>query len=439
MNQTHSIPGFKKLSIRKRLGLGVAILVMPLLVVTFSGYLLFHYALEMMDHMYEEVYEEFVPITTLRERILHSLMPANDYLVHGDLIERKHYHKLRQEVADAFSIALTIQFTNPQKSARILSSHDLWKQVDQLSTDILALEDPQGNVTGAQKMEQLDWLVDQIHEQLGYVASISITELRTRHQLLHDIRLKISAVIVVFVLMVSAAVLVGSLLIRRWVIMPLTELETGAQQLADGDLDYRIEVNSEDEISRVAHTFNEMASALKHDREILHSLTIHDNLTGLLNRREFERLLNIELLRSLRHEFEFAVIMVDIDHFKKINDSFGHPAGDTVLKAVAIRISESLRPSDVLARYGGEEFIILLPQTGSHGATTYGQRLCTLLSSTPVDITAAIQPVVTVSAGIAIYPADHDNLANLINAADKALYAAKAAGRNRCYLYKDLA
>lgn len=438
MNNNFSLPVLEQLSIRKRLGLGVAILVLPLLVITFSGYLLLHYSLEMVELMHEDVAEEFIPVTTLRERILRSVMPANDYLIHGNLNEREQFQLLRREVDHAFTTVLAIRFTDPQKTIRIQNSHALWQKVVQLNHDILFLEHPLGNASGASNMEQLDWLVDQIHSQLEYVSALTINELRTRHELLHQMRLKISAVIIVFLITVSLVVLAGSLLIRRWVITPLAELESGAQQLADGQLDYRINVNTKDEISKVAHTFNVMAAALKHERETLHSLAVHDNLTGLFNRKEFERLMTIELMRASRHNLELAVLMVDIDFFKNVNDQYGHSAGDAVLKNVASRLSDSLRPSDVLARYGGEEFIVMLPQTSLQGAAALGERLCAQVRAAPIVVSSRIQPVITISVGIAMYTADLDNITSLVDAADKALYAAKNTGRNRIYLYQDL-
>jgi len=237
--------------------------------------------------------------------------------------------------------------------------------------------------------------------------------------------------------MVSMIALAGSLLIRRWVIAPLAELEIGAQELAEGQLDYRIPVHSNDEIGRVARTFNEMASALKHDRDILRDLTIHDTLTGLLNRKEFERLLDLEMTRAARHGHEIALLMIDIDHFKSVNDRYGHQAGDEVLKIVASRLQASLRPNDVVARYGGEEFIVMLPETDKKGANAFGERLCAFVRALPVDVSATVQPIVTVSGGMSLFPVDGDTKQSLTEAADKALYAAKSAGRNRCCHYAE--
>lgn len=432
-----TLAGYHRLSLRKRLGLGVAILVLPLLLITFSGYLLFQYALEKMDEMYTEVSEEFIPVTTLQESVLRAVMPANDYLIHGNTDERLRFKLLRSEVDEGFARAMAVQFDEPRKHANVMRAHTIWQEATHLSEELLAMEKPMGSVAGAALMEKMDSLVDEVYDQLEYACSSTVSDLHSQHDLLHQTRLKIGVVIVVFVIMVSIVVLVGSLLIRRWIIAPLAELEAGAQELANGQLDYRIPVDSNDEIGKVARTFNEMAAALKHDRDMLRDLTIHDSLTSLLNRKEFERLMDLEMTRALRHGHEIALLMIDIDHFKNVNDQYGHQAGDEVLKSVADRIRASLRPSDMMARYGGEEFIVMLPETDRKGADAFGERLCAYVRSTPVDISPTIQPVITVSGGIAMFPADADTKPALIEAADKTLYAAKSAGRNRCCRYAE--
>jgi two-component system, cell cycle response regulator len=179
-----------------------------------------------------------------------------------------------------------------------------------------------------------------------------------------------------------------------------------------------------------------MALALKHDRDILRNLSSHDQLTGLLNRREFQRLLDLEITRSQRHGRVLALLLIDLDYFKSVNDRYGHPAGDAVLKCAADRFAAALRPNDLVARYGGEEFIVLLPETDAAGAVALAERLCAQVRAAPMDIGQGIAPVVTTSIGIAVYPSHADTAEDLITAADQALYAAKAAGRDRCSLIR---
>jgi two-component system, cell cycle response regulator len=166
--------------------------------------------------------------------------------------------------------------------------------------------------------------------------------------------------------------------------------------------------------------------------EQLRQLATHDALTGLKNRREFERLLSDEWQRCARFKHPFALVVCDIDHFKKINDTHGHAIGDLVLKHVASLLGGQLRTVDQLARVGGEEFAIIMPETKHDEAVQTIQRLLVLLGESPCALPdSAEQIVVTLSAGIAMMPEDADTTPALFEAADKALYTAKRTGRNR--------
>ena len=156
-----------------------------------------------------------------------------------------------------------------------------------------------------------------------------------------------------------------------------------------------------------------------------------DALTGLYNRREFDRRLKEELERSRRYTHLFSLLMLDIDHFKVVNDTYGHPAGDEVLRALAARIRGQVRPVDQVARYGGEEFTVILPETGGAGALAFAERLCAAIAAVPFALDAGRSIHLTASIGVASFPQDGETERDLIAAADHALYGAKQSGRNR--------
>jgi diguanylate cyclase (GGDEF)-like protein len=158
-------------------------------------------------------------------------------------------------------------------------------------------------------------------------------------------------------------------------------------------------------------------------------LTSCDHLTGIANRRTFFEAAEVELARGRRTPRRLSLIMFDGDHFKSINDTYGHPAGDAVLRHFATLLTATFREVDVVARVGGEEFAVLLPSTGLDGAAAVAERL-RLLTSRPIEVDG-VTIVFTVSAGIATTDDHAMSLDALIKRADLALYAAKAAGRNR--------
>ncbi|HQY05916.1 MAG TPA: diguanylate cyclase [Lacunisphaera sp.] len=164
----------------------------------------------------------------------------------------------------------------------------------------------------------------------------------------------------------------------------------------------------------------------------LRQLAQRDELTRLLNRREFSRILNEEWDRSVRFQRPFALVMVDIDFFKKINDTHGHQAGDEVLRHVASLLAGQVRTVDRVARYGGEEFALVMVETDSKNAAEHIKRLGVLLADLPcivADKNLTIE--VTLSAGVADSLQGATSAAGLVEMADKALYAAKKGGRNR--------
>ena len=166
----------------------------------------------------------------------------------------------------------------------------------------------------------------------------------------------------------------------------------------------------------------------------LRKLATHDALTGLLNRRAFDSLLTEEVQRAHRLGHPFALVMLDLDHFKTVNDTHGHATGDAVLVATARRLEAEVRGIDRVARIGGEEFAVLLMATTATDAIVIAQRLVTAMRTTPIEVAPALNLKITLSAGVAALPTGSAEAAALLAAADQALYAAKHGGRDRAVL-----
>jgi diguanylate cyclase (GGDEF)-like protein len=159
--------------------------------------------------------------------------------------------------------------------------------------------------------------------------------------------------------------------------------------------------------------------------ERMQQMAVTDGLTQLANRRSFDRSLDRELQRAMRTDGRLSVVLLDIDHFKRLNDTHGHVVGDTVLRDVATALAECGREYDTIARYGGEEFAAVLPGCSAALAVQVAERLRRAVEESGTQVT------VTASCGVATYPYDGADVESLLSAADRALYAAKHAGRNR--------
>jgi len=163
-------------------------------------------------------------------------------------------------------------------------------------------------------------------------------------------------------------------------------------------------------------------------RDSLSGLAYKDELTRLFNRRYFNQKLQEEVERSRRYSRNLSLIMCDIDHFKKFNDTYGHQTGDKVLQKVAELIINNCRASDIPARYGGEEIAVILPETDINGAYRLAEKARIIIEEKAAD---AAGTVVTVSMGVASFTGNKKTPEDLISAADKCLYKAKESGRNR--------
>lgn len=235
----------------------------------------------------------------------------------------------------------------------------------------------------------------------------------------------------------------------RTVVRPVRSLQQAVRRMGEGHLSTRVPELRGSELGELARIINRMASALQHEREHLEAavaertrelqevnarlerLAVTDGLTGVFNHRRFQEQLQAEILRSDRHKRPLAVLMVDVDFFKKVNDAMGHPAGDELLRRLAEVLSIDLRQTDLIARYGGEEFAVLLPETTKTVAMQVAERMRNAVETRINDPNTPWPVRITVSIGVATFPEDGKTGEHVLVAADQAMYVAKRQGRNR--------
>ncbi len=229
-------------------------------------------------------------------------------------------------------------------------------------------------------------------------------------------------------------------LFNRVIITPIKRLEESAKAIGRGDLKETISIDTKDEIGSLANSFNQMSENLQRSNDQISYLAYHDDLTGLPNRLMFHEYASQAVHTAKRNNQRLSIIYIDLDNFKRVNDTMGHKAGDTLLKKVSDRILGCLRESDyaartddeiddIAARIGGDEFLLLLhdiPDNFLPGKVA--ERIITALSQ-PVIITGN-EFYVSASLGITIYPDDSTTAEDLIKHADMAMYHAKSVGKN---------
>jgi len=217
-------------------------------------------------------------------------------------------------------------------------------------------------------------------------------------------------------------------LVARTIVRPLAEVQQVMQAVAAGDLSRRARICGRDEVALMAESVNRASDCMRVAFDKVQELATTDELTGAYNRRHFTTVATSQLEDAQRDDRPLVAMMVDIDHFKRVNDTYGHATGDDVIRAVVSVLRGHIRRPDIFGRYGGEEFAVV--QSDMHGdPLELGERLRAAVES--VTVPGQEQPIrVTVSIGVAELRRG-DSLETLLGRADKALYRAKETGRNR--------
>ena len=283
-----------------------------------------------------------------------------------------------------------------------------------------------------------------LYQNLFLVAILPATELMAATRQL--------AVLVVVITLATIIVFVTLLLLalRRLVIQPLRKLDDASYAIAHGNMDVQVSVPGDDEIASLARSFSNMANSLSESHAQVKYMAHHDALTGLPNRHMFKEYFSRTLSYAKRHKEVLALMFLDIDEFKQVNDTLGHEAGDQLLQQISDRLSDALRgsdlicshtdmhtdsPGEMIARIGGDEFTLLLPDIAQpENASKVAERV--LQNLKPTFVINKHKFFIGGSIGITLYPDDGDTVEALTKHADLAMYEAKRSGKNTYHFYK---
>lgn len=271
-------------------------------------------------------------------------------------------------------------------------------------------------------------LVTPLRDNGRVVGALAVTyDLSEAHRLLGDRNQRVALVLAI---LLFAFTVFTAVVLRRGIFRPLDRLRLATQAVGAGDLATRLGWRRQDELGQLAREFDAMAVDLEENNQRLEELAHRDPLTGLANHRRFQEVLGKELGYARRDGRPLAVVMLDIDHFKRINDSRGHPFGDELLFGAAASLRSAMRGLGVVARVGGDEFGLVIPDADGARALALAEA-----ARTAVEAAAPMRGSLQCSAGIACFPEDARNAGALLQLADGALSWAKDAGRARSRRY----
>jgi diguanylate cyclase (GGDEF)-like protein len=417
-------------SLRFWLAFGLVLSVLPLVAAAVLGHILLNRGViaSLGDIATRHRYE-LAPAYRLGTVLLEAVEPVDEFVDAGDPTRPPAYRVSRQQVEAAFA-ALHDRFGD-ETEPRTLVERALedWTAADIVASEILSVHRPGGDPQGVLLMERFHGRIGAAIDKMAALAASLETDLTQDHDralLSYERADWVTGIAsVVSVLAIVAAVVV----IGRVVSGSVDRLVDGAERFATGDRKHRIDVQVPPELNRVAEEFNRMIARIHESESALAELARRDGLTNLLNRRAFDEALAETFERLDRLGGAAAVVLIDIDAFKRINDTHGHGAGDDVLAAVARTLTADVRLIDRVFRVGGEEFAVLLVGADAAAAETTAERLRQTVEADPVATRSGAIGV-TISLGVASAWRGSDAAA-LVAAADAALYRAKSAGRNR--------
>lgn len=425
---------FKVLSsLRQQIMLAAFSLLLPLIILAFSGYYIYLSTVDSFDAVQDDVFLQVLPTGELLEFLNKASIPVTNHLVSSNQEEREKYEQLKHQIELSFKDLLDTNYGQGGLiSKRILQrAWQEWQAATLHADKLLTTRD---QITEDEALQ----LFNRYDEHSGMAIDRVVIFQQNANQAIINKRNKVEQqlenVRFIGIVSIAAAFLVSVLLAYffiRNVVVPLQVIEKGAEKFGEGDFRYRLNFESRNELGKLALTFNSMADKLE-------EIATRDSLTGLLNKKEILRILAAELTRARRHATSVSVMMLDLDYFKSINDTYGHQAGDAVLVTAAELFEKHVRGIDYVGRYGGEEILIVLPATTETESVEIAERIRRSLASTAIAVNDFEQINLTVSIGIAIFPTDGEDESTLLSHADQALYQAKGAGRNQVVQYSSV-
>ncbi|MBU3068793.1 diguanylate cyclase [Aestuariicella sp. G3-2] len=421
----------KSLSLKWRLLLTQGIILLPLLAATVAGfYLVNNVVMKDFKDVIHRYQDQVEPIRALQLAMLQVEIPLEEYLISGSLERMAEFRAARQEVEEKFS-KLFVEFqTDPQLMPLLEGAQTQWNHIHPVVTDLLEAKELGESQRISAGLIRFDSLRGVAHDKLEAADRLitDIVDADLRDATLALERTEWIAAIALIVCLFLAAF--GIYLFIKTIVDSIDRLIEGVERFAQGDRNHQIDIAVPPELSKVAGEFNQMIAIIRSSEERLEQQARTDKLTGLLNRIPYDEILSDAFQRFTRYNEGSALLALDIDHFKSINDTYGHDAGDEVLRKVAQILRGQTRSVDKAFRIGGEEFAIYLPQCDEAATRNTGERVRQAVEAMKVVVNEHTVKV-TISVGYALTRASTDTPDKLKKAADQALYKAKEDGRNR--------
>jgi diguanylate cyclase (GGDEF)-like protein len=418
-------------SLRFWIGAGMLVALVPVVTAAVGGFIVLHNgAVGAFQDVAHRQSSEILPAQRIGLQLWDVAISVDEFVEEGNPTHKAAYRAGRTGLETDFaSLLASLNEDEPVAHALVKNAEADWTAAEAFGEELVSVLRPAGDPQTVETTERFHGAVRAVSDSLA--AAIEhlegdIAADQVEANLAYERSLWLAAIGAGVCLITIVA---GILLIGRVMVASVDRLVDGATLFAEGDRSHRIDIRVPPELRRVANEFNRMIGKIDAYEDLLSQKALSDVLTGLPNRRAFEEAFTRQWDSSRLSGDAFALLQIDVDHFKAINDTYGHAGGDEVLKEIAVRFTQHLRAMHPVFRTGGEEFVVLVPHAGVSDASEVGEVLRDATASNGFEV--AGRPVaVTISIGVA----DSSRFASrdkMIDAADRALYSAKVNGRNQ--------
>jgi diguanylate cyclase (GGDEF)-like protein/PAS domain S-box-containing protein len=416
-------------SVATRITVAIAAMLVPVAVAVGGGAVALDTATHRLDDAATKTELEVRPISDIRSDL--APLATDAFKVLYRLESATGYRRLFTQLDRDFALARARQQVRDEATLKLEQAQREWRR---LRGEMLRFVDA-GNAPDSEQLKVLVSQFTQLGETLTDAEDATSARLRARRdEAARNQHAAIERLLALAVAAVVAAAVLAYALTRS-VSRPLRQLRRGVDRIAQGNLTQRIELNRRDELGQLGDALDAMASDLHEARNELQRVALHDALTGLPNRTLLLDRLEQAVARLARGNDLAALLLVDLDEFKVINDTMGHLTGDAVLASVGARLTEQLRDFDTASRIGGDEFAVLVEGlTDEAEVLAVAERIRRAINE-PLDVNGSeLRPAASI--GVATASEGTEEAAELLRNADLAMYAAKQAGRDRCVVFE---
>jgi diguanylate cyclase (GGDEF)-like protein len=417
-------------SLRFWIAAGMMIAIAPVVTAAVVGFIVLNSgAIASFQNVADRQRTEIIPAQHIGMTLWDTAVRVDEFVVDGNPTHQAAFRDARTRIETNFAALLASLDAEPVARALASTAHEDWRAAEALGEELTSVSRPATDPGTIEMMERFDGEVrsasDSINAAIEHLED-EIAQDQHEANLAYERAMWLAGIGAGVCLLTIVA---GVILIGRVMVASVDRLVDGATRFAEGDRAHRIDIRVPPELRRVADEFNRMIGKIDAYEDVLAERALKDALTGLPNRRAFDEAVGKHWERAQQSGQPLALLQIDIDHFKRINDTHGHGVGDEVLRWVGDTFSRQLRAGHPVFRTGGEEFVALVPDADAADAIAIAERLRTAIGGAPFE-RAGDRIAVTISIGSAD-SRGFTTLGEMVAAADAALYEAKLQGRNR--------